>query len=334
MSGKITTHSSIAMQLFNTLQHYHCDAQLLFSQVGLSTTALSDPDVRLEARLLQQIWRQSVELTQDDAFGIQFAKTMHPAALHGLGFAWMASNTLKDAFERLVRYYRLISTAGEVTLEQNHHRYCVSFILPVPKGIAAPASLDAAMGMFLQYCRFTKDPQFSPVNVELQRLQPKNKAAFDAFFNCPIDYDCDVNRLFFDADSLNSTLASANPMLARVNDEVVANYLNQHDKQDIVGRLRAKIIEALVNGTPTQDDIAQSVNMSGRTLQRKLADKGTSFSALLSDIRKELACSYLTQSHRSVGEVTYLLGFSEPANFSRSFKQWTGMTPAAYQANH
>lgn len=334
MTDKITTHSSIANQLFNTLKQYGCDPQPVFEQAGLTTTSLSNPDARLEAKKLQQVWRQSVLTTGDEAFGLAFAKTMHPAALHGLGFAWMASNTLKDAFERLVKYYRLISTAGEVTLTKSQKQYCVSFLLPVPKGIAAPASLDAAMGLFLQYCRFTKDMQFNPVKVELQRLKPTTCDVFDEFFGCPITFDAETNRLFFDAESLDSALASANPMLARVNDQVVADYLSKHDKRDIIGQLRVNIIEALVSGTPTQDEAAQSLNMSGRTLQRKLADKGTSFSALLTDIRKGLACEYLRNTNRSIGEVTYLLGFSEPANFSRSFKQWTGMTPATYQAQN
>ena len=71
--------------------------------------------------------------------------------------------------------------------------------------------------------------------------------------------------------------------------------------------------------------------MSNRTLQRKLKEEGVSFSHILQESRIQLAKSYLRQPNRSVIEVCYLLGFSEPSAFSRAFKRWTGDSPASYR---
>ena len=98
-----------------------------------------------------------------------------------------------------------------------------------------------------------------------------------------------------------------------------------------MSQIRAIIIEWLPSGTPTQEKIASDVHLSPRSLQRKLSELGTSYKVLLDDIRKDLAQHYLRESDRSIGEVTYLLGFSEPSNFARSFKRWTGVTPQEYQ---
>lgn len=92
-----------------------------------------------------------------------------------------------------------------------------------------------------------------------------------------------------------------------------------------------KIIERLPDGAPNQQQIASSLNVSNRTLQRKLREEGTSFIDLLQDTRLQLACKYLSSPGRSVVETAYLLGFSEPSTFSRAFKRWTGQSPAEYR---
>ena len=85
------------------------------------------------------------------------------------------------------------------------------------------------------------------------------------------------------------------------------------------------------DGPPNQKQIAQALHVSNRTLQRKLKDEGTSFVDLLQDTRLQLAQKYLAQPGRSVVEITYMLGFSEPSTFSRAFKRWTGQAPADYR---
>lgn len=328
--SKITTHIGIAHAMVKTLAEYGLDAQALFTEAGLDFSSLQTQE-RQEARNMQTVWRLATQHSGDDAFGITFAKNMNPMILHGLGFSWMASDSLLDAFIRLVKYYRLITTAGGIELKEQGEVYRVRYLIPT-QGTPAPASLDAALAIFLQFCRFTKGANMSPTKVALQREKPKNHQAFESYFQCDIDYESEFNSLYFSKTLLEETLPTANPELARANDQVVIEYLRKFDQGDIVSKVRAIIIECLPSGSPSQDKIAAAVHMSARTLQRKLVDKQTSYKHLLDEIRQELAKQYLREKGRTIGEVTYLLGFSEPSNFTRSFKRWTGITPAEYQA--
>ena len=98
-----TTHAGIAQVLLRTLDGYGVDGARMFRDAGLDPGSLKSSDERVVALQMQKVWRAAVEETGDEAFGIAFAKNMRPGTLHGLGFPWIASNTLRDAFMRLVR---------------------------------------------------------------------------------------------------------------------------------------------------------------------------------------------------------------------------------------
>jgi AraC-like DNA-binding protein len=116
-----------------------------------------------------------------------------------------------------------------------------------------------------------------------------------------------------------------------MNDQTVVDYLARFDRASITMQVRSKIIAQLPEGVPKQEDIAGTLHVSVRSLQRRLKSEQTSFKHLLNDTRKALAVQYIRESYRSLGEITYLLGFSDPSNFNRAFKRWMGETPSRYR---
>src|SRR6185369_10618542 len=96
-------------------------------------------------------------------------------------------------------------------------------------------------------------------------------------------------------------------------------------------RLREIIRSELNGGDPGLDHMAQKLGMSSRTLQRKLRDHGTTHQDVLDQMRQDLATRYLQQPEMAIGEVAYLLGFSESSAFHRAFKRWTGATPTEFR---
>jgi AraC-like DNA-binding protein len=141
------------------------------------------------------------------------------------------------------------------------------------------------------------------------------------------------NRLSFDRALVEAPLLMANPELARLNDQTVIDYLARCDGESISMQVRSKIIELLPDGRPGQEAIAASMHLSLRSLQRKLQKEGTSFKALLNETQQQLAIQYVQESQRSIGEITYLLGYSEPGSFTRAFRRWTGKSPLQFRVH-
>ena len=102
-------------------------------------------------------------------------------------------------------------------------------------------------------------------------------------------------------------------------------------KRDLVHDVRELIVERLPRGSAKIKPIADEVNMSMKTLERRLAERGQSFSALLDEVRCETAKRHLKGTDMGLSQVAYLAGYTEPAALVRAFRRWTGMTPMQFR---
>jgi AraC-like DNA-binding protein len=326
-----TSLSAAAGLIEKALRTYGCDPEPLFAEAGIDRNVSSDPNARIPTTKLQALMKCSLETTGDPGFGLTVAEQFQPAALQGLGFAWLASDTLQDALSRLVRFSRFLSPFVKASLDDSENSFDLVIMGPERWPNFVYAQADTGLGVFLQMCQLTVGTHIVPVRVVMQRPPPSCVDRFNAFFGSPIEYGAPDNRLCFDPDLVKQPLTTSNPELARVNDQTVIDYLARFDRSNITMKVRANIIEQLPSGTPNQESIAEALHVSLRSLQRKLKDEEITFKVLLEDIRRELAMQYIRETHRPLGEISYLLGFSEPSSFTRAFRRWTGSSPVEYR---
>jgi len=328
----VTSLGSIVALIARTLKTRGYDPAPLLSQAGINPEDSCNANARIPTIRTMQLWRLSIAATGDPAFGLTVARHFQPAVLHGLGFAWLASDTLRDALGRLVKYSHLINALPDFRLDDTENTVDLVVTVPDLGDDFSHAATDAGLAIFLRMCQITAATSIMPVRVTMQRPQPSDRAPYEAMFGSCIEYSSDAHRLSFDATLANTPLSTAQPELARLNDQTVIDYLARYERSNLAMQVRAKIIEGLPDGSPSQEDIAQTLNTSLRSLQRRLRDEDTNFKNLLSETRQQLALQYMRDTSRSIGEITYLLGFSEPSNFTRAFKRWTGKSPGEFRS--
>ncbi len=331
MAEQHSTLATAAKLIASTLKDHGIDAGDLFEQAGIDLAAIDNTSARFPAHNMQRLWRLVLDKTGDPCFGIAVGERIQPGAIHGVGFAWLASDTLHDALTRLIRYQRVLSTVAKFRLEEEDGVIRLVLNTRQINIDIENATLEMGMALIVRMCRLASATELSPMRVTLRRIKPECENKIATFFQSPIQYEAEDNSLYFSKESLLVSLPNANPELARANDQVVIDYLDRFDRSQISMQVRARIIEALPSGTPVQMEIAKSLNLSLRNLQRKLQVENTNYKTLLDDTRKELATNYMRETHRSIGEITYLLGFAETSNFTRAFRRWTGKSPKEYR---
>jgi AraC-like DNA-binding protein len=184
------------------------------------------------------------------------------------------------------------------------------------------------MGM----CRMNFGESLRPGGVTLGRVRPPDAAPWERFFGCRVAFGAAQDGFQLSGRDADAPLPVANRQLAGALDAILAKQLAGLDGGNVAARCKAALLERLASGESPEQDIATSLHMSRRTLQRKLAEADLTYQQLLDDTRHELALCYVDDPGRSLTEITFLLGFSGQSAFTRAFRRWTGTSPSGYRA--
>lgn len=280
-----------------------------------------------------RLWQLAVQASGDPCFGLSVPRFLAVTSSDALTYAMMASASLRECFERVVRYQRLVSTAVRLSFEDMGNRYRFGIVVDHSGGEVCDEAIDAFMAYTVSGCReLHRDAGLNPLALSLERAEPVPSAAFAKVFRCPVAFRQAHNALDFARADIERPLPTANAESARSSDEVVLRYLDQLAACALSDQVRAVLVNALPSGELSQRDAARRVGMSPRNLQRRLIAEGTSYKQLIDETRLLLARGYVEEGRRSFQEIAYLLGFSEPSAFSRAFKRWTGSSPKFYTA--
>ncbi|MEM6455117.1 MAG: AraC family transcriptional regulator [Acidobacteriota bacterium] len=249
-----------------------------------------------------------------------------------LGLAWKSAPDLRGSYERAVRYARVLTSVSTYTVEPTDDGARLHLHRDGVRRLGLRLSNEASLASIATISREASTAPLRLRAVHCRHPAPASTAAHEAFFGCSIHFD-DVH------DALHVTRASLDTP-NHLGDAAIAGFFDHH-LADAVAQLetapaleeqvRTHIARALSEGVPTMSDVAKHLGMSGRTLQRRLADRGASFQTLVDEARRQLAERLLRQTGYSLAEVAFMTGFAEQSSFTRAFKRWAGQTPRSYR---
>ena len=316
--------------LWNILESYGIDPEPLFQEMALNPGLMRKSGGRYRIDNIDELWRKASEVIDDPCFGLKAAKVWHPSNFGALGYAMLASNTLRTSLERMVRYHGFLSDEDFMKLEETEEGLRLTLVLSY-RNVDKSEQNDAALAVTLSMCRVNYIEDLAPVSVTLVHSKPSCSFKYYEYFQSPVLFEASTYSLTLPIEAVDKILPGSNPQLAELNDQVMIQYLAKLDQDHITQKVKATIIDQLPSGSVTDETVARKLYMSSRKLQRQLQRAGTTFNALLNEIRQDLAQKYLREEEVSITEIAFLLGFSESSAFSRAFKRWMGVSPAKYR---
>ena len=328
MSSKTLT--SWALLIWKLLQREQLDAAAIFKTAGLNPALLSDNNARYPVAGMYKLWCAAVEATGDNALGFRVGKEWSSTSFNALGFAWLASGSLKEGFYRLQRYSKLVNNSLVTQFYRSDTVYHFKFDTDEDAALIHPCARDAWLTAIIKMTRLLYGDSFTPVEILLSGDCYDQSGALENYFGCPLIYQQAVNHIVIAAAVCEQQLPTADPEFALLSDQLLMTRLQQVDNS-MTSQVRRIIHLELPNGDLSEQVVADKLHMSSRSLQRKLNDEQTNYQLLLTDARKELALSYIRSSQLSLNEIGYLLGFNNQANFTRAFKNWFSQSPTHYR---
>ncbi len=251
------------------------------------------------------------------------------------GLAWKTASTLRDSFARAERYWRLLSSVSQyqVTAGEDGEAWYLLHRAG-ERRLGLRLSNEATLASVVTLVREVCASPVSPLAVHLRHSNSFAPSHHQRFFGCPVHFNAECDGLVYPAAAL--------AVPTRLGDEGISRFLLSHLDQalddvpeaetDLPTQVQALVASALSAGVPPLADMAARLGMSERSLQRRLSAEGTSYQQVVDQARRDLAQGLLSRTSYPLAEVAFVTGFSEQSAFTRAFKRWCQLTPAAFRA--
>lgn len=301
--------------------------------LGVSEAELGDADWRIPRVRFNAALEQAIELSEDPFIGLHAGEQVRPAHYGVLGHVMMSCETSRHVIERHRQWHQLVARGEIVEYEETKNLVWLRESLPGGKDLITRAGVECNMAATLTYARWLFGRDIVPAELHFPYPAPADLAEYRRVFRCPMRFDADGLALAIHGGMLDAALPQANPELRQLMEARAARQAAELglDGDEFLGQLRKVIAARLPQAAPDMDAAAAAMNISARTLQRRLAERGTHYKRALDDTRRDLALSYVRDPQLSLMDAVLLLGFSEQSAFHRAFRRWTGTTPNEYR---
>jgi AraC-like DNA-binding protein len=322
--------SSLVYGLVEFAASTGADRTALLEAGGLVADDLADPDSRIPLEAYRRTFEAACRLTGDPALALHWGEKIDMADVSVVGMIMNASATMGEAFVQLQRYTGLGVVFGTEGDRPRFHLVSEDDSLWLVDDRLAPNAFpELTETTFARLTcgprRFLDKPHV--LEAHFTHAEPDYSEVYDAVFDCPVRFSCEWNAL-----KLHPDLAT---WPVRQLPDYVLHALTPHadalmkqlsSRRDFRSHVEREVVAGLQSGAHTAEAVAKALNMSRQTLHRRLGSEGASYSVVLDGVREALALSYLHDG-QSITETAYLLGYADPAAFSRAFKRWKGLSP-------
>jgi AraC-like DNA-binding protein len=292
---------------------------------SLRQSDLTNPDGRVRCEAFGSVIASAQQQRFPPNLALQLALVTPIGSWPLLDYLVLTSDTVGDGVRQLSHYFRLVANPIVFTVHEEFEPIRIEIAAPSPFGI----EFDAAL--LVLHFRSETDGRFAAASASFTHSLD-DASAFERTLGCRVESNATWNGVSVSRESWSLPLRRRDAVLRQVlesqADEILARLPTRTGLTlDVQRVLRARV----AGGDTRIAAVARQMALSPRTLQRRLAAEGVSYQQLLEDARKEAAGRYISGTMMAIGEVAYLVGYSDPAPFHRAFKRWYGTTPDVFR---
>jgi AraC-like DNA-binding protein len=305
----------------------------LLHAAGLEAGQLEAMEARMPRSEVYRICELAMELTGDPALGLHWGDRMNGSVFVPIPHLIAHAASLRQGFESLCQFVRLISDEPGYELIEHDDRVTVRCLRVI--GESTPIHRFTAEATVLGFFRTVRSfsAHARPERVSFEHAAPTYHAEYPRIFEQAVGFGEPVTEIVFDRALLSLPSPHKEEDLheaLRALAERRIMRLTEHAPYAL--RVRELLVQHGGPGRVDMEGVARSLRISARSLRRRLAAEGKSFHDVESDAQAMIAKRLLRDQQRTIQETAYEMGFSDTTTFHRAFKRWTGTTPSAYRA--
>jgi AraC-like DNA-binding protein len=301
------------------------------SAAGIDQRSIDDGDVRLPVGAYLRVIDAALEVSGDPALGLHMGEQARSVMFDVVGPLAEHASTLRQSLESTARYSRLLAAGHEPELHEEGALAVVRF--PSLRGDFTAVRLTAefAMAALLPMLRQFAGEGTRPESVDFAYAAPPHVAEYQRIFGDRVRFGRQLTAMSFPRAWLEQAQLYHSPELYALLKTQADRTLDRLDRD---ASLRERVERVLTQAEPrqlTMDEVARQLEMSARSLRRRMLAEGLSYGDLVTRSRINAAKRMLQSPSISIQETAHAMGFASAAAFHRAFKRWTGMTPKQYR---
>ncbi|MCE7991501.1 MAG: AraC family transcriptional regulator [Roseivirga sp.] len=312
------------------------DIRPLLAISGQSDAELCQESSTLDAKTFNAVTLAAAEATGDPFFGLHLGESMNMTAAGLVAQITQTSETVLQALQYACDFAQLACSSLPMTLiEEDHHYKLIMTPDPVwakDSQLAVKHTVDGTIVFTInEFHELTRKNHY-PIKIELPFAKPSSTAEYERLFQCPVAYNQKQIALYFEKRHLQEKVVTSDYNLLRILVAHAQERIAAIKKENgFYEEVKVSVANLVKPEFPTIDQVAGHLNLSVRTLQRRLSEEGHTFKEIIESLRRDFALSYLKRPELSINEIAYLLSYTDASAFIRSFRRWEGITPNEYR---
>jgi AraC-like DNA-binding protein len=327
-SGNWLQRVGVLSQLPPVLRGLGVDCDEVLAVAGLPVNALDRPDEWVPFPFALRALEAAADRAGCPHLGLLVGKRFRFEQIGLLGELMLNSSSVGDALRSYVVHQRLYSQGFTPFLHKYRRTAEYGFVIYHPASVGLAVVHDLLLAAIVSALRHLCGAEWTPLEVHLPRSAPDDVEPYRSHFRSTLLFDSDHSSVVFRTEDLARAIAGADAVRFRALEREASDKLDAN----LLPLLYRSLRVLLMSGEPKAGTLAQEFGMHERTLARRLRALGTSFRAVLGEVRYDAGRSLLLDTKLTIADIAYSLGYSEVAAFTTAFKRWAGMTPSEWRA--
>jgi len=323
------------LQYLRYAEHHDINTQEIISKVGIDPLVLKNQDGRIKGELFHSLIKELIYASGDPLMGLNTSKFVEPGSYSVQGYMMMSCASLNDVIKRIPPFEKLVGDMGVTSIHPQREGTKIQWHCAYPDPNVRLQMIDNVLSSWVNYAQWLASQHQSADYILLEHPKPHQSVIdkYQDFYQCPIEFNANESSIVIPKELLSMPLRQPNKSLLSTLEDQAENQISKLNelRRRFSIRITQSIRIQLKTGVSSKELIAAELNMTTRTLQRKLAKEDSSYQALLDQIRLQMASDMLLNTQLGIQDIAYNLGFSDGRSFHRSFKSWTNITPGVFR---
>lgn len=324
------TRAGVLTNYIEVAQHLGLNPDQMLRQVGLSRALIAQPEQRIPTAAAIMLLEESALESGCLTFGLRMAESRQLSDFGAISLLLMHQPRLRDALRITVEYRHLLNESLAIHIEEMDKFVIIREEIVTDPPMQSRQAIELAIGVMCRLCSALLGAFWLPRSVNFTHQAPPDLQLHRRLFRSNLEFGCDFNGIVLSAEDLDKPNPLADQALAKYAQNYVESLVSEGE-QSVELDVRKAIYLLLPMGRATIEQIAPTLGMNVRTLQRRLEEHGESFSSLVNSARRDLVMRYMTNTQYSISQIADLLGYGVPSSFTRWFISQFGVTPAQWR---